>query len=394
MQHERGLSLPEPDPYSAAHSARVADYIAQRIAEADGSISFAEFMHHALYAPGLGYYSAGATKFGTDGDFVTAPEVSPLFGRVLARQCADVLAEIDAASVLEFGAGSGRLAADILQALATLDALPKEYCILEVSADLCERQQQFLRDAVPEHVRRVRWLDRLPDTHTGVIIANEVLDALPVQRFVVREGDIIQVRVAVDNGLFVMVERPADEPLKAAVRAIENDLGQALPSGYASEVSLALPAWIRDVARVLRHGIAFLFDYGVSRREYYAADRSGGWLRCHFRHHAHDEALLMPGIQDLTAWVDFSAVAEAAVAEGLEIAGYLPQAQFLIGGGLGTELEDLEHLSIDNQLELSRQVKLLTLPAEMGEHFKCLGLCRGPVRIPAAFKFADRTPSL
>ena len=394
MQHERGLSLPEPDPSSAAHSARVADYIAQHIAEAGGSISFAEFMHHALYAPGLGYYSAGATKFGTDGDFVTAPEVSPLFGRVLARQCADVLAEIDAASVLEFGAGGGKLAADILQALAAFDALPKEYCILEVSADLCERQHQFLRDAVPEHVGRVRWLDRLPDTHTGVIIANEVLDAFPVQRFVAREGGIVQLRVAVDNGLFVMVERPADEPLKAAVRAIENDLGRALPTGYVSEVSLALPAWIRDVARILRHGIAFLFDYGVSRREYYAADRSGGWLRCHFRHHAHDDALRMPGIQDLTAWVDFSAVAGAAVAEGLEIAGYLPQAQFLIGGGLDTELEELEHLSIDKQLELSRQVKLLTLPAEMGEHFKCLGLCRGLVRIPAAFKLADRTASL
>jgi SAM-dependent MidA family methyltransferase len=394
MQHERGLSLPEPDPSSAAHSARAADYIVQRIAEAGGSISFAEFMHHALYAPGLGYYSAGATKFGTDGDFVTAPEVSPLFGRVLARQCADVLAEIDAASVLEFGAGSGKLAADILQALAAFDALPEEYCILEVSADLCERQLQFLRDAVPEHVARVRWLDRLPETHTGVIIANEVLDALPVQRFVAREGGIVQVRVAVDNGLFVMVERPADEPLEAAVRAIENDLGRTLPAGYVSEVSLALPAWIRDVARFLRHGIAFLFDYGVSRREYYAADRSGGWLRCHFRHHAHDDALRMPGIQDLTAWVDFSAVAGAAVAEGLEIAGYLPQAQFLIGGGLDTELEDLEHLSIDKRLELSRQVKLLTLPAEMGEHFKCLGLCRGPVRIPAAFKSADRTASL
>ena len=394
MQHERGLSLPEPDPSSAAHSARVADYIAQRIAEAGGSISFAEFMHHALYAPGLGYYSAGATKFGTDGDFVTAPEVSPLFGRVLARQCADVLTEIDAASVLEFGAGSGKLAADILQALAAFDALPKEYCILEVSADLCERQHQFLRDAVPEHVGRVRWLDRLPDTHAGVIIANEVLDALPVQRFVAREGGIVQHHVAVDNGLFVMVERPADEPLKAAVRAIESDLGRALPTGYVSEVSLALPAWIRDVARILRHGIAFLFDYGVSRREYYAADRSGGWLRCHFRHHAHDDALRMPGIQDLTAWVDFSAVAGAAVAEGLEIAGYLPQAQFLIGGGLDTELEELEHLSIDKQLELSRQVKLLTLPAEMGEHFKCLGLCRGLVRIPAAFKLADRTASL
>ena len=393
MQYEQHTSLPEADPESAQHSARVAQYVCDKIA-AGACISFAEYMHHVLYAPGLGYYSAGTTKFGAAGDFVTAPEVSSVFGSVLARQCAEVLAQVDEPSILEFGAGSGKLAADILRKLAELGVVPDRYSILEVSADLRERQESFLRAEVPEFADRVVWLDQLPEEHSGVIVANEVLDALPVERFVRRAGRIKQICVVVDGEAFSFVERDAPESLATAVAAIENDLGQPLPEGYTSDVCLASSAWVADLANILTKGAVFLFDYGVSRREYYADERSDGWLRCHFRHHAHDDPLILPGIQDLTSWVDFTAVAEAAVAAGLEVLGFSTQAQFLIGGGLEQELADFAELPIDAQLKLSGQVKLLTLPGEMGENFKCLGLGRGDITAPAAFKSADRTMSL
>ncbi|MDX2411134.1 MAG: SAM-dependent methyltransferase [Woeseiaceae bacterium] len=394
MQYEQHTSLPEVDPESAQHSARVAQYVRDKIAAAGACISFAEYMHHVLYAPGLGYYSAGTTKFGAAGDFVTAPEVSSVFGSVLARQCAEVLAQVDAASILEFGAGSGKLAADILRKLSELGAVPDRYSILEVSADLRERQESFLRDEIPEFADRVVWLDQLPEEHSGVIVANEVLDALPVERFVRRVGRVMQICVAVGGEAFSLVERDAPESLATAVAAIESDLGQPLPDGYTSDICLASAAWVADLASILAKGAVFLFDYGVSRREYYADERSDGWLRCHFRHHAHDDPLILPGIQDLTSWVDFTAAAEAAVAAGLDILGFSTQAQFLIGGGLEQELADFAELPIDAQLKLSGQVKLLTLPGEMGENFKCLGLGRGDIIVPAAFNSADRTMSL
>jgi len=390
MQHTQERTLPKPDAASAAHSVAVARHVRELINDQGGCISFAEFMHTVLYAPGLGYYSAGATKFGAAGDFVTAPEVSSLFGYVLARQCAAVLANIGSPSILEFGAGSGKLAADLLARLARLDALPESYKILEVSADLRERQEAFLNSAVPDLAARVSWLDRLPDEHRGVMIANEVLDALPVERFVRRAGHVAQLCVAVENDTFSMVEREAPDALAIAVTNIEQDLGQALPDGYISEVCLAAPAWIADIGSRLREGAAFLFDYGVSRREYYAPDRSDGWLRCHFRHHAHNDALILPGVQDITAWVDFSGVAAAAVESGLEIAGYVTQAHFLLDGGLTDELADFSELAPAAQMELSGQVKLLTLPGEMGENFKCLGISRGSVAAPASLAMSDR----
>jgi len=394
MQHRQGLSLPIPDAASAAHSARVAEYIRQRIIAAGGSISFAEYMQHALYAPRLGYYTAGSEKFGAAGDFVTAPEVSSVFGRVVARQCAEVFAEVEQGAVLEFGAGSGKLAADILRALAEFDALPERYAILEVSADLRERQERFLKSEIPEQFDRCVWVAGLPDEHKGVIIANEVLDALPVERFARRDKGIRQICVGIEADGFVLVERPAPEILADSVAQVEADLGHVLPVGFVSEISLGAPGWIAGIASVLRHGMAFIADYGVSRREYFAVDRSAGWLRCHFRHRAHDDALILPGIQDLTAWVDFSALAGAAVDNGLDVAGYVTQAQFLLGGGLEKEFENFTELPLDAQLKLSGQVKLLTLPEEMGENFKCLGLSCGMTTIPSAFGCADRTQVL
>ena len=394
MQHDLPPTLPEPDIHSAAHSERVAAFVRERIGDAGGSISFAEYMQHALYAPGLGYYAAGATKFGEAGDFITAPEVSSVFGRVVARQCAEVLAQVNAGAILEFGAGSGHLAVDILEALAEFDALPSAYRILEVSADLRERQDNRIREHLPDLAHLVTWLDEPPDSFRGVIVANEVLDALPVERFVRRDAGVQQQRVRVGNSGFEIVEVPAPGNLATAVQEIEQELGKALLDGYASEVCLAAPDWIAQLSVSLQEGAVFLFDYGVSRSEYYAEERSDGWLRCHFRHHAHNNPLILPGVQDLTAWVDFTGVATAAVAAGFEVAGFSAQAQFLMGGGLDAEMQAFATLSLEEQLELSRQIKTLTLPGDMGEHFKCMALRKGNIAPPTAFSLADRTHTL
>ena len=394
MQYEQPPSLPQPDDLSAAHSARVGDHLRTSIERAGGRMGFAEFMHEALYAPGLGYYNAGSTKFGADGDFITAPEVSSVFGRVLARQAAEVLTDIKHGEILEFGAGSGKLAVDMLAALAVLEALPDSYKILEVSADLQDRQKRLLRAEVPLLADRVQWIANLPHDFDGVIIANEVLDALPVERFVRRESGVFQLCVSLEGDNFTWVETSAGDPLAAAVAGIEAEIGRKLAEDYKSEVSLAAPLWIADLARCLRRGAVFLFDYGVSQREYYAVDRSDGWLRCHFRHFAHSDPLIYPGIQDLTSWVDFSSIAGAAVANGLDLLGYQTQSQFLMGGGLEIEMQGFLQLPVAKQLELSGQIKTLTLPGEMGENFKCMGLGRGDVSTPSAFRFADRTQTL
>ncbi|MDX1403265.1 MAG: SAM-dependent methyltransferase [Woeseiaceae bacterium] len=387
-------SLPEPDPESAAHSRQVVRYIRDRIADQGGSIAFSEFMQHALYAPGLGYYLSGSRKFGERGDFVTAPEISPLFGQVIARQAAPVLRASDGGRILEIGAGSGELAVAVLKKLADLDALPQEYLILEVSPELCHRQQELISSSVPDHAARVRWLAGLPDKFTGVIVANEVADALPVERIARVDGRTLQARVACDREKFCWQWAEAPPALIDAIDAIENDLGHALPDGYRSEVCLALAPWVRDLVACLRCGVLFAFDYGVTRREYYAPDRNGGWLRCHFRHHVHGDPLILAGIQDLTAWVDYSAMARAAREAGGCIAGFVSQAHFLINGGLGDELRGFDALDLERQVDLSRQAKLLTLPGEMGEHVKCLGVAAGDVRSPSAFREFDRSHTL
>lgn len=391
---QTGLILPAPDEASAAHSDRVAEHVRNLIAQAGGSISFAEFMQHVLYAPGLGYYVSGTTKFGADGDFVTAPETSPLFGQVLARQCAQVLEQIDGRQIIELGAGSGKLAATLLGRLATLDALVDRYFILEVSPDLRQRQEDLLRDQIPALCDRVEWLSGLPRNFSGVIVANEVADALPVERFVKTGDSLKQCRVIVENGAFQWRYDKAPAALAGAVNDIEAKHGLCLADNYQSEVCLALAPWICDLVGSLRQGFMFMFDYGVTRREYYAPDRHEGWLRCHFRHHVHDDPLILPGIQDLTTWLDFSALAEAAVGAGAEIGGFVTQAHFLMNGGLQEELAEFASLPEMEQFEVSRQTKLLTLPGEMGEHFKCIGISCGDVTPPTAFHLADRTHML
>jgi len=384
-----------PDADSLAHSECVADFIREAIASAGGSISFAEFMHLALYAPGLGYYNAGATKFGSAGDFITAPEVSPLFARVLARQCVPLLAPGTDSFILELGAGSGALALDMLKALPEFGVDAQCYSILEVSPHLKLRQEQLIRSNRPELLRKVQWLEELPSQFCGVVIANEVADALPVERFQKSADSVRQYRVTVEDNRFSWCLEPAPPFLEEAVLHIERTLGMRLPDGYVSEVSTGLPAWIADIASRLDRGFVFLFDYGVTRREYYAADRSNGWLRCHLRHRAHNDPLIYPGIQDLSAWVDFTALAEGATEAGMDVAGFISQARFLMNGGLEAELAGFERLSTAAQLELSRQVKMLTLPGEMGEHFKCLGLSRNAgAATPSSFVTGDRTHQL
>lgn len=368
--------LPDPTPDEAAHSERLAARLQEIIRAGGGWIGFARFMEAALYEPGLGYYSAGARKFGPAGDFVTAPEVAPVFSRCLARQCAEVLGTLGGGDVLELGAGSGAMAATLLAELERLGTLPGRYRILDVSADLRERQREAIARAVPHLVGRVEWLDRLPSPFDGVTVANEVLDALPVERFVIRGGQVNALGVTWHFGRFEAAEARAGAELAARIRAIEEELGTRLPDGYQSEVNLGLGPWLASVAEVQRRGVQLFVDYGLPRREYYAAERRTGTLLCHFRHRFHDDPLARLGLQDITAWVDFTAAAEAAHAAGLELAGYTTQAHFLIGCGIGDYLADVADLDVAERVNLSRQVMVLTLPGEMGERFKVIAFAR------------------
>lgn len=372
-----GASLPEPGAEALAHSAALREAIAARIRAAGGMISFEEYMDLALYAPGLGYYSAGARKFGPDGDFVTAPELSPLFGQTLAGWCARALNGLGGGEVLEIGAGSGALAADLLAGWPSQLPLPHRYLILEVSADLRERQRQTLARQVPALLDRVHWLDAWPAPVRGVILANEVLDALPVRRFRRSGSALDELAVGLCGEDFGWAERPADAALAAAVAAIEADLGEPLPSGCIGETCPRLPGFIAGLADSLAEGAALLLDYGCSRREYYHPQQSAGRLACHYRHRAHADPFLYPGLQDITAWVDFSAVAAAASAAGLSVAGYATQASFLLAAGIEDRFAAAVASGGRAALEAAQQARTLLLPGEMGETVKAMVLVRG-----------------
>jgi len=375
------MSLPSDLPAltgdEAAHSALLEARVREEIERAGGWIGFARYMQLALYEPGLGYYSAGARKLGAAGDFVTAPEVAQVFSRCLAVQCEEVLRTLGGGDVLELGAGSGVMAAALLEELARRDCLPARYRILDVSADLRERQRATLEAAVPHLLDRVEWLDRLPEGFTGIVVANEVLDAMPVERFVMRGGTVHALGVTWQLGRFEWSEARASGALTDAVRAVARDTGAAWPDGYASEINLGLGDWLAALAASLARGVLLFVDYGLPRREFYAAERRDGTLLCHFRHRFHDDPFTRLGLQDLTAWVDFTAVAEAGQASGLDLAGYTTQAHFLIGCGLGEFVADVAGLDVVSRVKLSRQAMVLTLPGEMGERFKAIALAKG-----------------
>lgn len=368
--------FPAPAADALRASEALAAEIRAAIESAGGWLDFERYMHLALYTPGSGYYSGGSTKFGAEGDFVTAPELSGALGRAVARTLEHELGGHAAPAVLELGAGSGALAAQILDAFAARGDTRAVYRILEPSADLRERQQRTLQ----RFGERVAWLERLPATpFEGAIVANEVVDALPVASFVKRAGRARPLGVELRGGRFVWAEGPDDPDLAACVASIERELGAPLAEGYRSELCRWLPAWIGSLAAALERGAMLLVDYGLTRREYYHPQRRAGTLVCHYRHRVHDDPFLYPGLQDISAWVDFSACADAASAAGLAVAGFTTQAQFLLAGlaaeppPAATDATTLRELAA---------LKTLLLPGEMGERFKVLLLRKNGARGP------------
>jgi len=386
--------LPVADPVATEHGAVVAAFLSDAIRRAGGWLSFDDWMRLALYEPGLGYYAAGSAKLAGNathgtaiahGDFVTAPELTPLFGQTLASQVAHVLCDTGTAHVLEFGAGTGALADALIGELNTM-GLPVAYDIVEVSADLRERQQQRLA----HHGANVRWLDTLPDTFAGCVVANELLDAMPVRLFRWDDaGRLMERGVVMQDRSFAWEERPADETLTRTVAARM----PALP-GYASEINLHAEAWIRGMGRWLDCGAALLIDYGFPQREYYHPQRADGTLMCHFRHHAHANPLILPGLQDITAHVDFTAMADAALAGGLEVMGYSSQARFLIEAGLPQRLAKVDMANPHTHAQHVGPVQKMLSEAEMGELFKVLALGKGLQTPLPAFLRADRRHTL
>ena len=365
------------DDAQARHCAQVHEYLANQIDAAGGWLSFERFMDMALYAPGIGYYSAGARKFGACGDFTTSPEVSRLFGACVARQCAEVLSALGGGRILEIGAGSGRLAVDILSRLETLGQLPERYWILEVSADLRDRQRRHFAEAMPHLRTRVQWLDQPPDdSFDGVILANEVLDALPVTRFRWHASHVEELGVVMENGRFAWSPRAAGVELTESCLRL-SEAGRGWDDGYVSEYCPRLIAWTQSVTRPLRAGAALWFDYGLPRSQYYLPERHDGTLLCHFRHRAHDDPLLYPGLQDITAWVDYTLLAEASRAAGFVLAGFTTQSYFLAGTRIDEEMQVVAGTDANEFVRLANQARRLMLPGEMGERFKAMAWLRG-----------------
>jgi SAM-dependent MidA family methyltransferase len=373
--------------HESAHAAALQGLLRERIAAAGGWLPFDDYMRIALYEPGLGYYSAGAHKLGAGGDFTTAPETSPLFGRCLARHCMQVLQVLGGGQVLELGAGSGRLAFDVITAMAAQGVPPSRYRILEISADLRERQQKLLATLPAPLASLVEWLDAPPrDPWRGALLANEVLDALPVKRFVHRAGVWHELVAALDDaGGLRWRDAAAPPALTNAIEAL--GLSRDLPEGFESEICPMLGSWIQEVTASLKQGVALFVDYGLSRSEYYSAGRPRGTLRCHFRQRAHDDPFAHPGLEDITAWVDFTAVAEAADTSGLEVLGYGTQTGALLGLGIEGDIAAAQ----DERTRIRRaaEARQLLMPTEMGETFKFIALGRGFEAPLAAFAHQD-----
>jgi SAM-dependent MidA family methyltransferase len=367
--------LPEPSADARAASELLHGIIAAEITARGGWISFARYMELALYEPGLGYYAGGAQKFGdhaAGGDFLTAPEITPLFAQALARQAAQVLAASESL-VIEAGAGSGQLAADLLPALDALGYLPERYQILELSGALRARQQATLAERAPRYRDRVEWLDTLPDSFSGCLLGNEVLDAMPSHAVQWNEdGAVAEIGVGLNAGTLVEAERPAHGALLAAAQALD------IAADWRGEISLAARAWVGELSRRLSCGALLLIDYGLPRHELYHPQRNGGTLRCHYRHRVHQDPFWYPGLSDITSHVDFTAVAEAGFDAGLDVMGYSSQANFLLNCGIGELLSGPE-VGADETANLRARgaVNVLLSPNEMGELFKVIALGRG-----------------
>lgn len=371
-----GGHWPAPVPEARARSAALLELIRAEIGRAGGAIGFSRYMELALYAPGLGYYNGGAAKFGPAGDFVTAPEVSALFGRCVARQACEALAGIGGGAVLELGGGSGALAEAALAEAG--DGL--SWHMLEPSPELRARQRARLG-------ARVRWHDTLPRGFRGVIVANEVADALPVERFTILDGEPRRLGVTAGEAGLAWAVMPPEPSLAGVVHALEIELGVPFPEGYRGEFCPMLHAWVGSLAASLEAGLLLITDYGLPRRELYAAERVDGTLICHYRHRAHADPFHWPGLQDISAWVDFTAIAEAATAAGLTLEGYTTQAAFLAGNGIDRMLQAAGQGA--EGILLAQQARRLLLPGEMGERFRVMGLSRGLGPALAGFGVRD-----
>lgn len=367
--------LPKPDADACARSDVLVKELARQISDNNGLISFAEFMRITLYHPAYGYYSGGQTKFGEQGDFVTAPEVSCMFSWCLANQVADIRQLMPEAVVLEFGAGSGIMAADILARLELLDELPSCYYILELSAELKLRQKETLQSRVPHLLDKVVWLDELPaEPLKAIVLANEILDAMPVECFRVSDCGVQQLMIGYENGGLLSDYEQAGALLHAAVDKIQQRTENQLDEGYCSEVNLNIQPWLTSLYQCLDQGVVLLIDYGYPVKEYYLPERNGGTLICHYQHRAHANPFWYPGLQDITAFVDFTDVAHSASDAGFEVRGFTSQAAFLMSSGLADIHQQLVNDDPEQQVRLAQQIKTLTLPSEMGEKFKVMAL--------------------
>jgi SAM-dependent MidA family methyltransferase len=390
-QQASALPLPAPTADALACSVALGSRIATEIDAAGGYIGFDRFMDLALYTPGMGYYAGGARKFGAAGDFLTAPELCTTFAQTLAAQVAQILA-FSAPQIVEVGAGSGQLAADLLLELELRGLQPECYAILELSGELQDRQRATIGSLAPHLLPRVRWLDCLPEHFDGLVLANEVLDAMPAH-LVLWDGDVIAERgVAVKQGQFAWLDRPARGRLLERARALAGECAMGL--GYLSEISLLAPAWVAQWARILGRGALLLIDYGFPRREYYHPQRDSGTLMCHYRHRAHTEPFYLPGLQDITVHVDFTAIVEAGCEAGLDLLGYTTQTNFLFTCGITEVLARTPVSDSLRYLPLVNAVNKLVSPAEMGELFKVIAFGKGIAEPLLGFAAGDRSATL
>lgn len=375
-------ALPQPDDESKKRSQLLVESIKSACLASDGWIRFPEFMNIALYEPGLGYYSGGLQKFGHKGDFITAPEVSPLFGQCLARQISEVLKNFqqissDKTVVLEFGAGTGILAADILLELENHGCLPEQYLILELSAELKQRQKETIKNKAPHLYKYVSWLNQLPDdVSNAIVIANEVLDAMPVECFRMNENKVESLMVGIEDDKLVSRYMPADYYTDKQIATIQQRSEINFLNNYSSEYNPAINGWLSALENKIENLVILLIDYGYNEKEYYHADRSSGTMMCYYQHRAHSDYLWWPGLQDITAFVNFTDVAYSAVDLGMEVSGYTTQAAFLLANGLSELHASQVTDDVQQQVQLSQQIKTLTLPSEMGERFKVMALTK------------------
>lgn len=386
------MTLAKPDDIAQQHSEQLLSLIYTEIESAGGKISFADYMHLCLYAPGLGYYSAGSQKLGKHGDFTTAPEISPLFSRTFAHHIKDVLIQLKQPSIVEFGAGSGKMAVDILAELSAINCSPEKYYIIEVSANLRQRQCETIAESDPELLKKVIWLDDFPNDFVGVVLANEVCDAMPVHLLHFKQGKVLERYIKKnDTGLCWCDDGLLQPSLASHIIEIQTLIGET--ENYITEVNLVAEAWLCSLADSLQQGAIFICDYGYAKADYYHPQRSDGTLMCYYQHQGHADPLIFPGLQDITAHVDFTLLAQTALDNDLEVSGFQSQADFLLAGGI-TELSQIEGSDAFLMLQQASEIKQLTLPSAMGENFKALTLSKNLDQLLPRCQLADRRYTL